>query len=197
MGSSHRERSQGRAEMRGREVACLPSLMGLHLGRSRGRVTPLLTKSVLSAYFETVRVVAYAVSDVPTTPVLHAITPDTRKTHLTDEVQRCPLTSGSRVRLAYKSHTKGSADAPVTGTGSPRPRLCGLRQRRSRGPSSQKVSERQNLRVPSGSLWSTGQVSLIPKATEWPGQTSSGQRIISLSNGLIQPKPIRKAVRSR
>ena len=34
--SCHRERGQGRAAMRGREVACLPSSVGSPLGRSRG-----------------------------------------------------------------------------------------------------------------------------------------------------------------
>ena len=51
--SFHRERSQGRAEMRGREVASLPGESGLHMGQSQGRASPFLAKSVLSANIET------------------------------------------------------------------------------------------------------------------------------------------------
>src|SRR4030095_8149604 len=69
----HRERSQGGPAMDRHEVACLPSGAGSRMGRSGGRETPFLSKSVLSACSETGRVVAHAVSDVPITPVLHAI----------------------------------------------------------------------------------------------------------------------------
>ena len=193
----HRECSQGRAVMRGREVACLPSRAGLHLGRSQRRVTPLLTKSGLSAYFETGRVIAHAVSDGLFSPVRPAVTSDNRNAHLTDEVPRCPIAFGWWVGLVYKSDTKGPADAPATGTGSPRPRPWGWRQRRSRGPSLPKVSERQNLRVLFRPQGATGQVSSMPQATKWPGRTSSGQSVDSLRNGLLQPLRFRTAVRSR
>ena len=46
--SFHRERSQGPAEMRGREVASLPGESGLHMAQSQGRASPFLAKSVLS-----------------------------------------------------------------------------------------------------------------------------------------------------
>ncbi len=109
-----RERSQGRVARRGHEVACLPSAMGSHLGRSCGRETSL-SKSVLSASFETGRAAAHAVSGVLMTPVLPAITSRIRNIPLTDEVPRRPLAPWSEVSLAYKSDTKGPADAPVTG----------------------------------------------------------------------------------
>ena len=197
VGRSHRERSQGRAEMRGHEVACLPSRVGSHLGRNRERGTPLLTKFVLSAYFETGQDAVHAVSGAPLIPVLPAITSDRRNSHLTDEVPRCPTAFGSWVSEVYKSDTKRPPDAPATGTGSPRPRPWGCRQRQSRGLRSRGGPERQNLRVPGGPLWSTGQVSPMPQATKWPGGTSSRQRIGSLRNGLIQPEDARSAVRSR
>ena len=196
MGRCHRERSQGRAAMRGREVACLPSLMGSPLSRSRRRETPSLSKSVLSAYFETGRAPAHAVSGALLAPVLQAVTSDTRNVHLTDEVPRCPGSSGTRVSEVYKSDTKGPPDAPATGTGSPRPRPWGWRQRRSRGPHCGD-SERQNLRVSSGPLRSTGQVSPMSQATKWLGRTSSCQHIGSLRNGLLQPEGARGTVRQR
>jgi len=56
-----RVRSQGGPAMDRREGACLPSSMGLPLGRSRGRETPSLSKSVLSASLRTGPAVVYAV----------------------------------------------------------------------------------------------------------------------------------------
>src|SRR5688572_27566734 len=145
-----RERSQSRVARRGREVACLPSVMGSHLGRSCGRETPSLSKSVLSASFGTGRAAVHAVSGAPMTPVLPAITSRIRNVPLTDEVPRRPgLTR--QVSWAYKSDTKGPGDAPVTGRASPQPRLQGCRQRQSRGSGSRRLSgeamgsERQNL----------------------------------------------------
>src|SRR5262245_33101663 len=98
---SHRERSQGGPAMGRHEVACLPSGMGSRLGRSRGRETPSLSKSVLSASSETGRAVAHAVSDALMTPVLRAITCGQWNVHRTDEVPRCPLAFGQEVRLTY------------------------------------------------------------------------------------------------
>jgi hypothetical protein len=193
----HRERSQGRVVMRGREVACLPSPMGSPLSRSRGRATPSLAKSGLSAYFETGRAAAHAVSGVLVAPVLQAITSDIRNAPLTDEVPWCPGSFGAKVSEVYKSHTKGPPDAPVTGTGSPRPRLWGWRQRRSRGPRGCGDSERQNLRVSSGPLRSTGLVSPRFQATKWPGGTSFRQYLGLLRNRLIQPESAHWAVRPR
>ena len=123
--SNPRERSQGRVARRGREVACLPGAMGSHLGRSCGRETPSLSKSVLSASSVTGRAAAHAVSGALMTPVLPAITSRTRNVPLTDEVSRRPLPSGSGVSLAYKSDTKGPADTPMTSWcfARPKPRL--------------------------------------------------------------------------
>jgi hypothetical protein len=180
----HRERSQGRAVMRGHEVAGLSSGTGSHLGRSQRRATPSLAKFVLSAPIETGRVVAYAVSDALLTSVLPAITCCTRHVHLTDEVPRRLGGFGFRVTAGYKSDTKGQSHAPVSGTGSPRPRLWGCRQRQSRGAcgrwgilslSGSGCSERQNLRVPCGPLWFMGPVSPAIKATKWLGGSSSYQ----------------------
>jgi hypothetical protein len=193
----HRERSQGRAVMHGREVACLPSPVGSPLSRSQRRATPSLAKSGLSAYFQTGRAAANAVSGALMAPVLQAITSDTRNAPLTDEVPRCPWPSAAKVSQVYKSHTKGPAEAPVTGTGSPRPRPWGWRQRRSRGPRRCEDSERQNLRVSSGPLRSTGSVSPRHQATKWPGGTSSRQHLGLLRNELIQPEAAHWTVRSR
>ena len=200
-GRSTRECSQGRAEMRGREVARLPSSIGSHLGRSRGRATPSLAKSVLLTSFETGRAAAYAVSGVLSAPVVPVVMCCKPNVHLTDEVPRRPLPSGLGVSSTYKSNTKGLADAPVTGTGSPRPRLQGCRQSQSRGagwrlPASTCL-ERQNLRVPCGPLRFMGPVSPAIAATQWPGGTSSRQLVGLLRNSPQQPKPARAAVRSR
>ncbi len=201
--SHPRERSQGRVARRGREVACLPSVMGSHLGRSCGRETPSLSKSVLSASFETGRAAVYAVSGALMTPVLPAITSRIRNVPLTDEVPRRPLPSRSGVSLAYKSDTKGPAHAPVTGRASPQPRLQGWRQRQSRGSRLRRFgdmalcSERQNLRVPCGPLRFMGSVSPAIAATQWPDGTSSRQLAGSLRNSPQQPEPGHAAVRHR
>ena len=126
------ERSQGGPAMDRLEVACLPSSIGLPLGRSRGRETPSLSKSVLSASVATGRAAAHAVSGVLMAPVLHAIMCCKRNVRLTDEVPRRPLPSWHGVSVAYKSNTKGPPDAPVTGTGSLRPRLQGCQQIQSK-----------------------------------------------------------------
>ena len=85
-----RERSQGRAAMRGREVACLPGGMGLPLGRSRERASPFLAKFGLSASFVTGRAAAHAVSGALMTLVLHCDHVVHRNVPLTDEVPRRP-----------------------------------------------------------------------------------------------------------
>ena len=199
----HRERSQGGPAMGRHEVACLPSGVGLPLGRSRGRETPSLSKSVRPASFETARAVAHAVSDAPTPPVRPAITHGKRNVHRTDEVPRCPWPLGVRVRLAYKSYTKGPPEAPATGRASPPPRPQGRRQRQSRGAGRRRFgggavcSERQNLRVPHGPLRFMGPVSPAVQATKWPVRTSSGQPAGPLRNRSQYPKTGRVAVRSR
>ncbi len=198
-----RERSQGRVARRGHEVACLPGVMGSHLGRSCGRETPSLSKSVLSASFETGRAAVHAVSGALMTPVLPAITSRTRNVGLTDEVPRRPLPPWAEVSLAYKSDTKGPADAPVTGRASSQPRLQGSRQRQSRGAGPRRFggavvcSERQNLRVPCGPLRFMGPVSPAIAVTKWPGGTSSRQVAGLLRNSPQQPEPGHAAVHHR
>jgi hypothetical protein len=199
----HWERSQGGPAMDRLEVACLPSSMGLPLGRSRGRETPSLSKSVLSASCATGRAAVHAVSGGLMIPVLPAITCCKRNVRLTDEVLRCPLPFRRGVSGAYKSDTKGPPEAPVTGTAFPRPRLWGCRQRQSRGAwgrcfgGDSVCSERQNLRVPPGPPRFMDPVSPAAQATNWPDRTSSGQLAGSLRNRSQQPDAGRAAVRSR
>jgi len=199
--SFHRERSQGHAVMRGHEVASLPSGAGSHLGRSRGRASPFLAKSVLSASSSTGLVAADAVSGAPMAPVFHAITPRTRNVPLTDEVPRRLGDFGRRVIARYKPYAKGSRYASATGRVSHQPRPWGCQQRQSRGACSQLAggacSERQNLRVPWVPVRFMGPVSPTGAATEWPGGTSSCQLVNSLSNSPQQPNPAPAAVRSR
>jgi hypothetical protein len=199
MSQCHRESSQGRVVTRGREVACLPIQTGSPMGRSRGRASPFLAKSVLSAQVQTGRAAASTVAEgsALTPSVRHAVTSDQRNSHPTDEVPRCPWPQRVKVSPAYKSDTKWLADAPATGTGSPRPRPWGCRQRQSRGPRRCGDFERQNLRVPNGPLRSTDQVSLMPAVTKWPDGTSSRQRVGLLRNRFIQPGWTRLAVRLR
>src|SRR5260370_42015361 len=77
VGSTHRERSQGRAAMRGHEVACLPGVMGPPLGQSHERASPFLAKFVLSASFATGRDAAQAVSGAPLALLFTPTTPRT------------------------------------------------------------------------------------------------------------------------
>ncbi len=176
--SSLRERSQGRAVMPGHEVACLPGWMGLPLGRCQKRASPFRAKFGQSVRFQTGLVSAHAVSGAPMTPVLQAITFGTWSVRFTDEVPRRPGLNG-RVTVSYKSYTKGLPYASVAGTGSPRPRLRGWQQRRSREApnrfSGQACLERQNLRVPRGLFRFMGSVSPAITPTKWAGGTSSFQ----------------------
>ncbi len=200
MGFSHRERSQGRAVMRGHEVASLPGEMGPPLGQSHERASPFLAKFVLSASFATGRDAAHAVSGAPMALVLPATTPRTQHARFTDEVPRRLVLNG-RVSLGYKSHTKGRGYASETGTAFPRPRLKGYQQRQSRGArrwlAKGACSERQNLRVPHGPLGFMGPVSPTNAATKWRGGTSSRQLGGLLSNSPQQPQSGQAAVRSR
>ena len=198
--STSRESSQGRAVIRGREVASLPGRMGLLMGRSRERVSPFRAKFGLTGQIQTGLVCANAVSAGPMTPVLHAITFCTWFVRFTDEVPRRLGLSG-RVRAGYKSHTKGLLHASETGTGSPRPRPRGCQQRQSRGALDQFTgrgcSERQNLRVPHGSSRFMGSVSSAVKATKWPEGTSSLQPARWLRNRPQQPEQKQAAVSLR
>jgi len=200
LGSSQRERSQGRPAMDGREVASLPGKMGSPLGQRQERATIPVAKFGLSAPTATGRTSAYAVSGGLVSPVLHAVTSCIQFVRSTDEVPRRLVLRG-RVNPGYKSHTKGRGDASEAGTAFPRPRPKGCQQRQSRGLrlrlAVNACSERQNLRVPLGPFRSTGPVSPATTATKWPGGTSSPQRAGSLSNSLLQPEPARAAVRSR
>ena len=153
--TTHRERSQGRAAMRGHDVASLPGEMGPPLGQSQERACPLLAKFDRSASFATGQDAAHAVSGAPMTLVRPATTSRAQYVRFTDEVPRRLVRSGP-VSLSYKSHTKGWGHASETGRASPQPRLKGCQQRQSRGPHSRLAenacSERQNLRVPRGPL---------------------------------------------
>lgn len=131
-GRALRERSQGRAAMGGREVACLPGGMELPLGWSAERATLAMAKFALSASIRTVQVAADAVSSGPSTPVAPAITSCAWNVCFTDEVPRRPAPSG-QVSPGYKSYTKGHGYASETRTVSPRPRPKGCQQRQSRG----------------------------------------------------------------
>src|ERR1043166_2015977 len=132
MGLAHRERSQGRAEMGGREVAFLPGEMESHPGWSAERASSRLAKFDLSASFATGRDAAHAVSGALTSPVEHATTSRTWNTRLTDEVPR-RFGLNRRVSLGYKLDTKGQGHASEAGRASPQPRLKGCQQRQSRG----------------------------------------------------------------
>jgi hypothetical protein len=198
MGLAHRERSQGRAVMRGHEVASLPSGMELPLGWSLERATLSLAKFDLSASFATGRHAAYAISGVRIAPVLQAITSRIWNVRFTDEVPRRPAPPG-QVSFGYKSHTKGQGYASAAGTASPRPRLKGCQQRQSRGArwrlAASVCSERQNLRVPPGPLRFTGPVSPDP----FRHQMARGDLLPStgrtLSNSPQQPGQGQEAVR--
>ena len=192
MGLSHRERSQGRAVMHGREVACLPGGMGSPLGQSQERASPFLAKFDRSASFATGRAAAYAVSGALLTLVVQAVTSRTWFVCSTDEVPRRLVPHGW-VSLGYKSHTKGRGHASEAGTVSPRPRPKGCQQRQSRGSrlrlGGDVCSERQNLRVPFGTRGFMGPVSPTFTAAKWRDGTSSCQWVGSLSNSPTRPKP--------
>jgi hypothetical protein len=200
LGCSQRERSQDRAAMGGREVACLPGEMGLPLGQSQERASPFLAKFGRSASFATGRAAAYAVSGALLTLVIPAATSRVWFVHSTDEVPRRLVRSG-QVSLGYKSHTKGPGHASETGTAFPRPRPKGCQQRQSRGLrqrlAASACSERQNLRVPLGPPGFMEPVSPAIAATKWPDGTSSRQPAGPLSNSPQQPWPGQAAVRPR
>jgi hypothetical protein len=195
---NHRGRSQDRAVIRGHEVASFPSEMGPPMGQRYERASPFLAKFVLSASFTTGRATAHAVSGASIPLVQPATTSRTQYVRFTDEVPRRPVLRG-RVSPSYKSHTKSLGDAPETGTAFPRPCLKGCQQRQSRGACVQSAertySERQNLRVPLGSLRDMGPVSLTIAATTWRDGTSSCQSVSSLSNSPQQPETGQAAVR--
>ncbi len=195
-----RERSQGRAAMRGHEVACLPGEMELHLGWCQKRATSSLAKFGLSASSATGRDAPQAVKGALMAPVAQATTYRAWKVRFTDEVPRRPAPLG-QVSLGYKSYTKGQGDASETGRVSPQPRPRGCQQRQSRGSRFRFVesacSERQNLRVPCGPLRFMEPVSPTLPATKWPDGTSSRQGVGSLSNSPQQPRPEHMAVRQR
>ena len=202
VGRCPRERSQGRAAMRGHEVASFPGEMGPPLGQSHERASPFLAKFVLSDSFATGRDAAHAVSGVLIAPVVQAITSSIQNARFTDEVPR-RLGPQGRVSLGYKSYTKGRSQASAAGRASPQPRLKGWQQRQSRGVCLSRLtdpstcSERQNLRVPQGPPRFMGPVSPAIKANIWPEGTSSPQLAGPLSNSPQQPERAPAAVRSR
>ena len=132
LGLTHRERSQGRSAMAGREVAGLAGKMGSPQGQRQERVTISVAKFGRSAFPATGRATAQAVSGGLVSQVLPAATSCVQFVRSTDEVPRRLLPSGG-VSPGYKSHTKGQGDASETGTAFPRPRLKGCQQRQSRG----------------------------------------------------------------
>jgi hypothetical protein len=190
------ESSQGGTAMPRHEVASLPSLMGSPLGRCGGRASPFRAKSA-SLPCSRIRRAAQSVSGALTPPARPAITSDPRNTHPTDEVPR-RLDPPDRVPGSYKSDTKGFRHASVMGTVSSRPHLQGQQQRRSRGRSGrvggQACSERQNLNVFAGGAGFMDSVSSAVAATQWPGQTSSGQPAATLRNRSQQPGSRRRTV---
>jgi hypothetical protein len=180
---SNRECSQGLAVMSGIGVASLPGRMGLRLGKAFGRASALRAKSDFSASAKGSRGAVHAGSGMPMVLVQHVITFDTGFVRLTDEVLRHTGPVG-QLSVRYKPDAKGGCHVSVAGRVSPQPRLRGWQQRRSRGPRTHFVgSERQNLRVPSGSKKFMGSVSPVIQATQWPGGTSSCQMAGPLSNG--------------
>ena len=191
MGSCPRERCQGRAVMSDREVAGLAGVMGLPMGLNSGRVSPFRTKSVFPASKTGRQGARHAVTGALRFQVLPAITSCVWFVHWTDEVPRCPGARG-QVSARYKPQAKGSPDAPVTGTGSPRPRLQGYQQSRSNPAGG---DERQNLRVPSRTDGFMGSVSPGSAATQWLGGTSSCQHPGLLRNNPQQPFRRRMAIR--
>lgn len=201
VGLPHQGRSQLWAAMPTDEVASLPGMAGLHLGwsRSNERTSPFRVKFGWSASM-TSRVIAHAVSDAPTAPVVQAITSCTQHVPLTDEVPRRPVPP-EQASPGYKSYTKGLGHASETGRASPQPRPKGCQQRQSRGLwdrlADLTCSERQNLRVPRRPLGSTRPVSSALAATTWPGGTSSCQGVDQLRNGPSQPRLESVAVRKR
>jgi len=201
VGLPHQGRSQLWAAMPTDEVAGLPGMAGLHLGRSRSneRTSPFRVKFGWSTSL-TSRVIANAVSDVPSAPVVRAIMSCAQHVPLTDEVPRRPVPP-EQVSPGYKSHTKGLGHASETGRASPQPRPKGCQQRQSRGGCRRLAdgacSERQNLRVLRRPLGSTRPVSSALAATTWPGGTSSCQGADRLRNGPLQPRLESVAVRRR
>lgn len=179
------------------DVAGLPSGIGWPMGRGHGRASALLAKSVFSASLERRRGAIKTVTGTPTDPVRHVIMYRIRKVHSTDEVLR-RLTSPRWVTADYKPDAKCQLYAPVTGTESPRPRLRGWQQSwsrsvwdRSGGPIG---CERQNLRVPTGSVRFMGPVSLAGEAAKWPEGTSSPQPANRLRTSPQQPQTAQTAV---
>ena len=196
---NHREGSQGRPAMGGREVASFPGKAGPPLGQSQEPTSSLRVKFDLSAGLETGRDAAHAISGAPMALVRHATTSCAQHVRFTDEVLRCPV--WGRVSLGYKSYTKGQGHASETGTAFPRPRPKGCQQRQSRGTRGRLAtlpcSERQNLRVPPGPLRFMGPVSPAKAATKWRAGTSSPHLAGPLSNSPPPPEPERAAVRPR
>jgi hypothetical protein len=164
------ERSQGGAARDRREEASPRCLMGLHLGRNRGRDSPHRAKSVLSAPNWRVHTTAYSVTGWWAIQVQHAITSGKWYEHHTGEVPR-RLLIRSEVTTGYKRETKGWSDASVAGTGFLWPRLQGYQQSQS---SPLQGDERRNqTQFVNRTL--AGTVSRSIAATSWPAGTSFQQ----------------------
>ena len=161
-------------------------MAGLHLGRCGGRASPLRAKSLSSATRKTNRSQFNSVTLMVSTPVLHAVMPDKRNGHPTDEVPRRP-SSFDWVTSSYKPHAKGLSHSSEARMVSSQPRPKGLQQHRSRcGPATgQEFIERLNHNVSVGSLWPMGLVSTAAKALNCPEGTSSFQPATLLRNRLF------------
>lgn len=185
-----RESSQGRAVMRGHEVASLPSRMGLLMGWSRERVSPFRAKFGLFGQIQTGLVCANTVNTGPMAPVLHAITFCTWFVRFTDEVPRRLSRSGS-VTASYKSIRK----------------VCSTRRRWERALPGPILGDGSSARVEVHSVSSLagralkgktsecrmsrsvhGRVSSATKATKWPEGTSSFQPAQMAKKQTQQPK---------
>lgn len=191
---SRRERCQGCAAMRSREVASFPIQMGWPLGRFCERASVLRAKFV-SLTSSGIQDRAHSVSPALAEKVIPAITSRKRNIHSTDEVPRRPGLR-DQVSSGYKPDAKGPSQASEMGTASPRPHPKGCQQRQSRNDRSNPTrSQRLNLSVPAGSTPHMGKVSQAVQAPKWPERTSSSQPAPSLRNMPQQRSGRRQAVR--
>lgn len=195
MSWSHRERSQGRAVMRGHEVASLPSWTGLPLGGSQRRVSPFLTKSVLSARFEAGRGVAHAVSDALMALVIQAIMSDNANAHPTDEVPRCPWRLMAKVDCSISPKRKEQSMHRRRERVLPGPVLGDNGSAGVEVPAQARTPKGKTSECQVGWLGPRAQLAARIKATPRPDGTSSCPSSAQLRNRLIQPDRARLAVR--
>lgn len=181
---STRECSQCPAVMSAIGVASLPGREGSRLGKAFGRASALRAKSVFSASAKRSRGAGQAVNGVPIVLVHRAVRSGTGFVCLTDEVLR-HTGPGGRLAPAISPMRKAGVTCRWREGFLP---SSALEDGSSAGVEAQERkfvgSERQNLRVPSGSGKFMGPVSPAIKATQWPGGTSS-----CLMAGLLSNSP--------